>query len=174
MGVSKGEYQRSLRREAFQLFNLGRYRLDPSCSGFSGVIHRVNANIKHVNAFWADLDFKGGFDAATRKAQLAELTCKPSLIVASGGWHVSWLLDEPLLDVDTASTWMKVVQRKLQNDAVHDLARILRVPGTLNYKYNPPRAVKVIHATIQQYSPAELAGNLAANDSDPSSGLYKR
>lgn len=72
----------------------------------------------------------------------------PNFIVESGGGlHVYWVLDTFLLK----SIWQEYAKKLKALGKVHglladpsrtaDIASVLRVPGTLNYKYDPPRWV---------------------------------
>lgn len=93
----------------------------------------------------------------------------PSVIVDSGGGlHGYWLLREPwLLDRDEARQAAEVVQRAWvqqvigADPSVHDLVRILRVPGALNFKYDPPRPVRFLRCDLDRlYSLPALTAHL--------------
>lgn len=93
----------------------------------------------------------------------------PSVVVDSGGGiHCYWLLREPwLIENDGARLAAEIVQRGWvqqvigADDSVHDLVRILRVPGTLNFKYDPPRAVRFLSCDLdRQYSLSALTAHL--------------
>ena len=93
------------------------------------------------------------------------LESPPSIIVQSGnGVHTYWLLESPLTVTDENREWVKrllrghekhILQQGAEHswkfDAVADLARILRVPGTLNHKSDPPKRVEVIEASLKRY-----------------------
>ena len=68
--------------------------------------------------------------------------------------------------------FQKQAHRVLDGDPVHDPARILRVPGTLNHKSSPPSSVKVVHNTMERFSIGQLEDNLAVNGSIPSYSPY--
>lgn len=58
----------------------------------------------------------------------------PSIIVDSGhGHHLYWLLRDAAPVAD-ASLAMKGIAKEIGGDNTHDPARILRIPGTMNYK----------------------------------------
>lgn len=95
-------------------------------------------------------------DPETAKKWLKEFPCEPSIIVKSGGGiQVYWLLKEPATGDDL---WrVKAINKAIcklftevrdgkdygaDRQSV-DLARVLRVPGTLNRKYNPPRPCEI-------------------------------
>ena len=85
-------------------------------------------------------------------AFLHALECPPSIIVFSGnGVHTYWLLEEPIaVNNDNRSRIQRIMKGYEQSihqlgrekgwnfDPVADLARILRVPDTLNHKSHPP------------------------------------
>jgi hypothetical protein len=109
----------------------------------------TEANAQSSWCVWSEFDFTGDGhkgktipEAQARKA-LKEFPFAPSIIVKSGGGiQVYWLLKEPAEGKDL---WrVKAINRALAlffgaDPQSVDLARILRVPGTLNLKYNPPR-----------------------------------
>lgn len=95
----------------------------------------------------------------------------PSVVVDSGGGiHGYWLLKEPwLMESDDTSQAAELVQRLWVQEvvgadaSVHDLVRILRIPGTLNFKYDPPRAVRFLSCDLaRQYTLPALAAHLPA------------
>ena len=97
-------------------------------------------------ALFAELDFKDVAEDRAR-ARLAEFALPPSMIVGSGGGlHAYWLLDEPL-DLQNggaarAGRLLRGLAGVLGADQKSaEPARILRLPGTLNHKYDPPREV---------------------------------
>lgn len=118
----------------------------------------------------------GEFDAKTygSKEAIAEHIASaawpaPSVIVDSGGGlHGYWLLREPwVLDSDDARLAAEIVQRAWvqqvvgADESVHDLVRILRVPGTRNFKYDPPRPVQFISCDLDRlYSLPALTAHL--------------
>ncbi len=108
--------------------------------------------IAALNCLYADFDakhFGGSLDETL--AHVRGLAVQPSVIVASGGgYHCYWLLDEPfVLDTPEKREHAVAVQRDWVtfvggDKAAKDIARVLRVPGTLNYKYSPPRPVTFV------------------------------
>ena len=107
---------------------------------------------------WADVDYgqeghQGGKnyppDLATTVSIIEAKFPKPSLVVHSGhGLQVWWLFDEPVEVTDDNRTHVRqaavafheVLKRRMGEyalDAVHDLARIMRIPGSVNHKDEP-------------------------------------
>lgn len=89
----------------------------------------------------------------------------PSIIVSSGnGVHIYWLLKDYVPVTEDNREWIRRIMRGHEKythrlaaehgwkfDTVSDLARILRVPETLNYKSAPPGRVEVIEANLRRY-----------------------
>jgi P4 family phage/plasmid primase-like protien len=116
------------------------------------------ADLLELPALWADLDHKPPLDVL--------LTCPmpPSVIIDSGrGLHPYWLLDEPE-DISAAESndhplvgLLRSLARVFNGDrAVCDLARIMRLPGTLNSKHQDTVEVSIIHQTDRRYSLPDL------------------
>jgi hypothetical protein len=113
-----------------------------------------------LHVLFADFDFKSGDDEADEAAVLARLAAfpiPPSIVVRTGGGlHVYWLLAAPL-DLQRAED-VRLAKRLLRGLAQHLGAdesaatpeRILRIPGTLNHKYDPPRPVEIVRLDADQ------------------------
>jgi len=135
---------------------------------------RHHTNVTAVKALWLDVDVKDppkGY-ATLEDAVAAVVTfCKdaslptPTALVASGGGlHVYWISDKPLTEIEWRpyAEGLKALALKhnLRCDAgvTSDIVRILRVPGTLNHKTNPPKPVKLLHLEPADY---DFAASLA-------------
>lgn len=97
-------------------------------------------------AFWADIDFTLTPQKDADKT-LSEFPFKPSIkIFSGGGYHVYWLLKEPCEAHDPrCEPTLKGIAVALHADiSGAELARILRVPGTLNFKYKPSQKVEIV------------------------------
>lgn len=129
-------------------------------------------DIQAMNCLYADFDAKDFGSKQVAAEHIKQLDHKPSVIVDSGGgYHCYWLFRESfILDSLLKEEIAKSLQERwvtyVNGDkAVHDLARILRVPGTLNYKYDPPRQVRVIVSNYNRvYDPITLEKYLPATD----------
>lgn len=101
-------------------------------------------NALRAGCIWADLDFEGAAHKGKTihpdraRKLLSEFPFKPSVVVKSGGGiYPIWLLREP---AEGDALWrVKAINTKIQeyfdSDTVADLARVLRLPGTVNHKY---------------------------------------
>jgi hypothetical protein len=119
--------------------------------------HGTKASVTRLRALWADLDITAGYTYTSRIEQLTELTYHHSILVwTGGGWHAYWLLRDPAEgpdELDRAEYAMRRIAEGLQGDPVHDRSRILRVPGTFNWKSGEPRPV-----VIEDYYPDRRNG----------------
>lgn len=144
----------------------------PRASGRIGVDNRPIIELRGTEAnalsswvVWVEFDWKttGGeghkgrvVDEALARKWLAEFPLKPSIIVKSGGGiQVYWLLKEAALggDLWRVKTLNKAIVefftteidgKKYGADTQSvDLARILRIPGSINVKYTPARPCEI-------------------------------
>jgi len=110
-------------------------------------VRSQTAYISAINTLFGEFDAKHfGGDKAAALAYVDALRPAPSVVVDSGGgFHCYWLLAEPFALTDDAkrerardiqARWVAFVG---SDDDAKDLARVLRVPGTRNYKpaYGP-------------------------------------
>jgi len=152
-----------------------------ACAEYTSPMSRTAGNTKGTWAFWLDIDC-GEDKAASGKGyateELAEKSlaefCKetglptPTIIVHSGGGlHVYWVLEafveRPFWQQHAAK--LKDLTRALQflsdDTRTADIASVLRVPGTLNFKYTPPRPVTILRQSDRFISNAEMFAAIA-------------
>lgn len=143
-----------------------------------------------IPGLWCDLDIAGPNhvdsslppDEDAASFLLAQFPLPPSLIVATGGgWHAYWLFNEfwqfsTSLDRAKAKDLCNGFARTFSYHAAQynwtfdsaptgDLARVLRLPGTFNYK-NAPFPVHLMFQSERRYDPSELAAHFV-NGSGP-------
>lgn len=107
-------------------------------------------DIAAVNCLFAEFDTTNAKDAVL--ADIRKLSTPPSAIIDSGGgYHCYWLLGETFIistDVDRERiqniqyAWISFIDSS--DDGAKDLARVLRVPGTKNNKYDQPLTVAFV------------------------------
>ena len=130
--------------------------------------NRTKENVRALKAFWLDIDCgeakaevnpeTGRPDGYVNQAagiQALKGFCsvvglpKPTLVNSGGGIHAYW----PLTEEITRAEWEPVAERfrevcRTQNfyvdDKVFEVARILRIPGTYNFKEETPRPVHIV------------------------------
>ncbi|MBT7072521.1 MAG: hypothetical protein HN975_16710 [Anaerolineae bacterium] len=131
------------------------------------------SDVVAVNCLFAEFDAKDFEGSKERSLEhiknLYPTAPDPSIIIDSGGgYHCYWLLDQPYTITNsnhreeirrTQAAWVGLVGG---DQGAKDLARVLRVPGTINHKYKPPRPVSIIQADwdLPAYSLRYLASHL--------------
>lgn len=131
-------------------------------------------DISCVTALYADIDIKSDAHAQKSLPQTLDeavdflnyLALKPSIIVNSGnGIHGYWIFDTPykITDLESRNRIVSLFKgfgkyinteakkRSWKIDNVSDLARILRLPGTLNYKLKTKAKCEVISSNKNRY-----------------------
>ena len=139
------------------------------CGKFITDENRDAANCGLMKSFFLDIDcgedkakpdkrgrIRGYVDQATGMQALKEL-CKtlnlprPTVVNSGRGWHVYW----PLTEAVPKDKWLPVAEtfkakcleyKFIVDPAVPaDAARVLRIPGTKNFKDTPPHDVVLMH-----------------------------
>lgn len=110
-----------------------------------------------LTALYADIDvgeaghkkkpFFNNHDRAL--AHIRRIPLKPSIIVNSGhGLHAYWLLQVPIIIDGKSIEEIESANSQLQflfgGDSIKNVDRILRVPGTYNFKVEPPVECKIV------------------------------
>lgn len=137
------------------------------------------ADVLHTRALWCDLDPLGddpvNVDEATARIEAASLP-RPSILVHSGGGlHAYWLLDSPV-DANRIAPLNGAIAEAIGNgstfkvDRVGDAVRVLRLPGSWNFKRDTPRPCHVLEANDGVWSLADFPPPAERDDSLPSIG----
>lgn len=129
---------------------------------------RKAQDVACVRGFWLDIDvgrakveLGQGYAtlqeamAAVKAFRIAARLPRPTHVVGSGGGlHVYWVVDEPIEPAQWQlyAKMFKAITKSLgllaDPTRTADIASLMRVPGTFNYKDNAnPRAVNLIYAT---------------------------
>jgi hypothetical protein len=113
--------------------------------------------IRRVNALWADCDGSDCVDAVRR------IRPRPAIVVRSGSRdsvHAYWPL-WPQAAPDEAEKANRRLAHHLGADPRStDAARILRPPGTLNFKHTPAVPVELVYLAIRSFTVDEVVGKL--------------
>jgi putative DNA primase/helicase len=111
-------------------------------------------SIRAINCLYADFDAKDK-DKSELLTDIALLSAPPSILIDSGGgYHAYWLLEStyPLNTSGQRERADKIQKQWVSyvgaDDGAKDLARVLRVPGTLNRKYDPARPVEFVEGFV--------------------------
>jgi hypothetical protein len=114
--------------------------------------------VDHAFVFWVDCD---GEDAV---AALGVFEPAPAIVVASGSGsncHAYWPLTQPLARDEVERANRRLAYALGADPASADAARILRLPGTLSHKHDPPTAVDAIRLdTNRRVDAADVVGSL--------------
>lgn len=127
-----------------------------------GAVRGKIEDIEAVNCFFSEFDVKDYGGKREIRQHIRTLPFPSAIIDSGGGYHVYYLLDKPFMcrseedlkrAVDVQYAWVEFTG----GDAgAKDLARVLRVPGTTNYKkvYSPdfPRVRLEMLTPSRQYS----------------------
>lgn len=124
--------------------------------------------IRWVPALWADVDSKSapGVDLL---AFLRGLKYVPTMVIATGnGYHAYWAFKQPFeITCPENAVWAREMNDRLRQwlnaeagngvsfDPVSDLARVMRVPGTFNYKGGGAKRVSTSWPPQWHYPAAE-------------------
>jgi hypothetical protein len=107
---------------------------------------------------WADCD---GQEAV---AALHEFEPAPAIVIASGSGsncHAYWPLTEPLARDELERANRRLAHALGADPASADAARILRIPGTLSHKHDPPTAVDTVRLdTDRRFAATDVVGSL--------------
>lgn len=127
-------------------------------STFENGSSRCSYNSLQLKSLFLDLDCGEGkpYKTQSEAVQALKNFCKesgmprPTMVNSGGGIHVYWPFEEPVNSDD----WWPIANQLKKACVTHDLkadasvtsdrARILRVPGTFNFKTDNPREVKVV------------------------------
>ncbi|MDA0161258.1 CHC2 zinc finger domain-containing protein [Solirubrobacter ginsenosidimutans] len=114
--------------------------------------------VSQVWVLWAECD---GEEAARRLQRFRPL---PSLVIASGSGsncHGYWPLTAPLTPRQAEMANLRLAHALQADRACFDASRILRPPGTWNFKHDPPRPVGVLRLDAQlRFNVEEITGHL--------------
>jgi hypothetical protein len=134
----------------------------------------TSEEIAGLSSLWTDLDLRSEAHAKPLPVSIPEAltilppSMPPSIVIGTGnGIHPWWLLKEPhIFDTDEerrdsarlVARWHSLLRlnaaaRGWTYDRLSDLARVLRIPGTLNHK-DPahPKEVTVLSFTDRRYN----------------------
>jgi hypothetical protein len=132
---------------------------------------RLAANALKVKALWIDADvgvpepgkkpkypdIQTALKAILLFAKTVGLPDPSAVVYSGGGVHVYWISKDPLDPAQWAPYAAGLKSLLLGNNVLcdagltTDIARILRVPGTFNHKYDPPKPVTLAPMPLKLY-----------------------
>jgi len=152
---------------------------------YGAVNKRNQDNAKHFKALWMDIDCGedkaadgvGYVDQATGMREFKRF-CKavglpkPILVNSGNGLHMYW----PLSEVIDRQRWEPLAKRLLQlcvennlivDPSVFEAARIMRMPDTFNYRYDPPSWASIMSSDCSPLSYEQMKELLGAPEPAP-------
>lgn len=124
---------------------------------------RVKESVIETTCAWADLD----------TCPPEKLLVKPTILVESspGRYQAYWIFDEPLTPIEGQAISKAIAYHHVTDGADKsgwDLTQLLRIPGTLNHKYNTRPAVRVLEMNTARYRLSDFAayGSLETSSDD--------
>lgn len=137
----------------------GNWNIFFGVAKYASDVNRKKENVQALRTFWLDLDCRG--KKATEYKDVGEALVavrtlckttglpKPILATSGGGLHAYWPLSEDISRTQwehgAAALAAACHSQSIKLDpAVMEVARVMRLPGTLNYKSNPPALAEVI------------------------------
>jgi hypothetical protein len=135
---------------------------------------RLHKNVQAVKALWVDIDvkpddttgkhyitMKDAWDAITAFRKKVGLPQISAAVNSGGGLHVYWISDKALDPVEwlpyASGLKALLLKEQVKCDAglTTDDVRLLRMPGTFNHKYDPPREVTLLPIPLCEHNFAE-------------------
>ena len=135
-------------REGFEVY-VGMNALKPDAQG------RTKADIASIRHLYLDLDRDA--EAALSSLQSRDGMPEPNRVLdtSPGKLQVVWKVEGFTLD-DAESLQRRLADEFGADPAATDAARVLRLPGFLNHKYEPPHAVGVRALSERIHQPADF------------------
>ncbi|MGD0276943.1 MAG: AAA family ATPase, partial [Syntrophales bacterium] len=113
----------------------------------------TKSDLVEIPAVWIDYDFKDGSEKDLFE-KLMGFPLKQSIIIRSGhGCHIYWLLKKPGTpgEIKRVENINRSLARHFNGDLQSaEAAHLLRLPGTKNYKYNPPKDVMLANIIAER------------------------
>lgn len=143
-------------------------------SGFMGA-HRAQENVASIRSLVLDIDSKdhgtvmGCLQAFSTAWKASGMPGPSYLINSGGGLHVYWLLETPMSPIEhrrraaLLANLFKQYGLKADYGCTVDCARVLRAPGTWNWKYDPPQEVTILSGFDGWVDPGALDAALGAD-----------
>lgn len=160
------------------------------CAKFGPLNNRTHENVAYVRALWMDIDcgptkavpdekgiIKGYVDQVTGLNEFGKFCRnvglpKPILVSSGYGIHAYWLLEETI----SRQEWEPLANRLRElcteqglivDPSVFEASRVLRIPGTYNFKQEEPLEVRVLNEDTPRMTYAQVKELLGAPDVEP-------
>lgn len=153
-----------------------KYNVYFGCAKYPvGSTRRLSKAAKYFKTYFLDIDCGPGKDYASQEEAVDALVrfCNecylpvPTVVDSGRGLHVYWALEETI----TREVWLPTAEKfkllclqkglKIDPTVPADAARVLRLPGTYNFKDDPPPTITILldgEITTQEKFVASLGG----------------
>jgi hypothetical protein len=127
-------------------------------------------NVKSIPCVWVEMDYKD-IPEANIQGIIDKFAFKPTFITKTGGGvHLYFLLDKPVdlkrnSDVRKVNDWIRSELNKLGDcklDKISDIPRILRLPDTVNHKYDDKPICEIVESNDNSYKLDDLLERIPA------------
>lgn len=167
--------------KAAKLYDKGGYDVYFAISTFTTNANREAANVHDCSALFIDLDcgpskpYENQIDAMQDLKRFCKESGMPKPLVVNSGYgvHAYWLLEEPV----NRKRWLALAgglfalchehDMKIDPVVTKDAARVLRIPGTTNYKYGEEKTVTVVGEAPDVMTFEELTDILPEPKTEP-------
>lgn len=157
------------------------------CAKFGLLNNRTHENAKYFRALWMDIDcgptkgvpddkgiIKGYLEQQIGLAELQKFCAtvglpKPILVSSGYGIHAYWLLQDtvPRREWEPLANRLRelcVEHGLIVDPSVFEASRILRIPGTFNFKQAEPKEVTVLNTLTPRMTYQEVKDLLGASE----------
>jgi len=120
---------------------------------------RCAANVIGVRALFADLD-------GVIPDSAIDYKLKPQIVVKSspGKYHCYWLVDDSFPKDKFKEYQQKIIKKFNADKAVHDLPRVMRVPGYIHMKGEPHRSMIIRCEEDNRYNRNDIETNFKSGN----------
>ena len=150
------------------------------CAKYGDENNRTHANAKYFRALWIDVDcgeakadegkgYRTQAEGLVKFKEFCTTTKLPAPIIVDSGYgiHAYWLLEETIERMEWEALADRLHELCKENEfivdpAVFEASRVLRIPGTFNFKGNEPAEVRVINEVSRRLTYAEMKELLGA------------
>ncbi len=103
-------------------------------------------HVGRIPASWVEIDLGKPYETIEQIMQaLDDAGFLPDLVVSSGGGlHCYFMFDVPSADFAAVERINRARVKRVGRDAAIDVSRVLRLAGTLNFKYGEPRPAEIL------------------------------
>ncbi|MCP4254145.1 MAG: hypothetical protein GY775_12195 [Candidatus Scalindua sp.] len=131
----------------------------------------TEGNVESIPCVWVEMDYK---DIPEAKVQgvINKFAFKPTVIIKTGGGvHLYFLLEQPVdlercVEVVKVNDWIRLELNKLggcELDKISDIPRILRLPDTVNHKYDDKPICEIVEINDNTFTLEDFLEKISAS-----------